>query len=53
MQINRICDFGFSRDVLFRKANIEGQYSNDRNNTVNVWYNISDRTDPIRKGSAE
>ena len=29
-------------DVLFRKANIEGSYSNDRNTTVNVWYNISD-----------
>ena len=26
VQINQICDFGFLRDILFRKANMEGYY---------------------------
>ena len=34
--INRICDFVFFLDFLFGKANIEGKYSNDRNNTSNI-----------------
>ena len=28
-----MCDYGFFPDFLFQKANIEGKYSNDRNNT--------------------
>ena len=32
----------FSEIFYSRKANIEGLYSNDRDDTVNVWYNISD-----------
>ena len=42
MQNNQIYGFGIFWDFLFRKANIEGWYCNDRNNTVNAWYNISD-----------
>ena len=38
VQINQICNFGFFLDIFFRKANIEGQYYNDRNNTSDFHY---------------
>ena len=39
VQMNWIFYFEFFRDVLFRKANIEGnKYSNDRNDTSELHY---------------